>query len=135
MWDDFVNLVRVCPLHIIRRNHSKTFLSINIKKTKLVQGHFVLISGFWQFRQVFIHYIMSILMCVNKQVATFIKQSLGNYSSRQLVPKKNKPEKYTFIATNNWIVLAARSSVKYFFPWRRKEEEKQLQSVLFFRQT
>ena len=32
-----------------------------------------------------------------------------------LFRKKNRPEKFPFIATNNWIVLAVPMSVKYFF--------------------
>ena len=50
----FINLCKVCSLYIINRNHSNTFLLINIQKTKtcskktLQQGLFVLIPGFWQ---------------------------------------------------------------------------------------
>ena len=49
-----------------------------------------------------------------------------------------------FVATNNWIVLAAPWSAKYFLLripiipekwWRKEEEERQLQSVMTFKQT
>ena len=33
-----------------------------------------------------------------------------------LVQKKNRPEKFSFIVTKNWIVLAIRWSVKHFLP-------------------
>ena len=48
-------------------------------------------------------------------MATFTKKSLGNSSSLWLVQKKNWPEKFPFTAANNWVVLAAQWSVKYFF--------------------
>ena len=44
----------------------------------------------------------------------FLK-SVWKKSSLWLVQKKNRPEKCTFIATNNWIVLAVWWSVKYFY--------------------
>ena len=74
----FVDLVIVCYLHIISRNHSNTLL-LTCRKQKLVQSKplqqrlFVLILGFWQYRQVFVHYLRSILMYANKHVAIFIK--------------------------------------------------------------
>ena len=63
----FVDLVRVCYLHIISRNHYNTLLLLNLQKTKtcpktLQQRLFVLILGFWQCRQVSVLYLMSILM-------------------------------------------------------------------------
>ena len=60
----FVDLLRVFSLHIIGRNHSNTFLLINMQKTKLVQtkileqGLLVLTSSY-DFRLVFVHYLMS----------------------------------------------------------------------------
>ena len=33
----------------------------------------------------------------------------------RLVQKKNRPEEFPFIATNNWIVLVVQWSVKYLF--------------------
>ena len=35
--------------------------------------------------------------------------------STRIVQKNNRPEKCPFIATNSWILLAVRRSVKYFF--------------------
>ena len=64
----FEDLSRVCSLHTISRNRCNTFLLINMQKTKtcsnktLQQWLFVLISEFWQFEQVFVRYLMSILM-------------------------------------------------------------------------
>ena len=58
----FVDLLRKCYLHIINRNHSNTLLLINLQKTKtclnkvLQQRLFILILGFSQCRQVFVHY-------------------------------------------------------------------------------
>ena len=62
----FVDLVRLCHLHIISRNHSNTVLlmnmqKINLPKVKYCSGLFVLISRFLT------------VWCANKQVATFIK--------------------------------------------------------------
>ena len=63
----FVDLPRVSSLHIISRNHSNTFLLINLQKTKtcpskiLQQGLFALILS-CHLRQSFVHYLMSILM-------------------------------------------------------------------------
>ena len=59
--------------------------------------------------------LMSILMYANKQVTTFMKYSLGNSLSLRLVQKKSRPEKFPFIATNNWTVMAVWWSVKHFF--------------------
>ena len=68
-------------------------------------------------------------------MATFTKKSLGNSSSLWLVQKKNWPEKFPFIAANNWVVLAAQWSVKYFFcseffpPYSGKVVEKRRRRV------
>ena len=65
--------------HIIRRNHFNTLLLINLQKTKtcpskaLQQSLFVLISGFWRCGQVFVHYLMSILM-MSKKTRAYIYQ-------------------------------------------------------------
>ena len=62
----FVHLYRACSLHIISRNYSR-FCWLTCRKQILVQSKtlqqrlFVLIPGFWQFRQVFVHYLTSIL--------------------------------------------------------------------------
>ena len=53
----FVDLVRVISLHMISKNHSNTFLLINMQKTKsakLQQGLFVFVS-LCRFRQVSLH--------------------------------------------------------------------------------
>ena len=39
-------------------------------------------------------------------MATFIKKFLGNSPLLRLVQKKNRPEKFPFIAANSWIELA-----------------------------
>ena len=84
----------------------------------LQQGLFILLS-LCDFRQVFVHYLMSILMisnkATNKRVTTFIKQSLENSSLLPLFQKSDRPERFPLIARNNWIVLAVPWSVKYFF--------------------
>ena len=106
-------------------NIPKRFSWLNCRKQKLVQskilhqGLFVLISC--HFRQVFIHYAILILI-------SLILKSLGNSPSLWVVQKKNRLEKWPFIATNNWTVLAVPWSVKYFFdlnsPTLRKGMEK-----------
>ena len=79
MWERFVHWVRVFYLHIISRNHSNTLLLINLQKTKNcpklnTAGKAVCFDvSFGQCRQAFVHYLMSILMHANKQVAIFIK--------------------------------------------------------------
>ena len=76
----------------------------------------VLIPGFWQFRQVFVQYLMSILI-TSKYTGGYIYQvSLWEIPLRgDLFRRRNRPEKCPFTVTNNWIVLALRWSVKYFF--------------------
>ena len=113
------------------------FCWLSCRKQKLVrskilqQGLFVLISS-CHFRQVFAHYLMSIWCYANKQVA--IPFLVG------LVQKKNKHEKFPSLATNNWIVLAVRWSVKYFFAqnsqysgklWRRRKLRKRANAKRF----
>ena len=52
----FVDLVRVCYVHVISRNHSSMLSLINLQKRKtcpkevLQQRLFVVVLGFWQFR-------------------------------------------------------------------------------------
>ena len=52
----------------------------------------------------------------------------------RLVQKKNRPKKFPFIATNNWIVSAAGRSVKYFFAPNsshyRKAVEKRIRETI-----
>ena len=146
----FVDLLRVCSLHIPSRNHFKTLLLINVQKIKTRPKYIYRRKSylFWyHFRQVLVLHLISLLMCANKQVTRFINQSLGNFPSRYLFRKKNRPEKNCFIATNNRIVFTVPWSVKYFFapdsPTFRKnrsEEEKdgenqQIQNGLLFKQT
>ena len=52
----------VCSLHIIKRNHSNMFLlNKNLSKTKhCSNGYLFWYQGFDGFRQVFVHYLMSI---------------------------------------------------------------------------
>ena len=71
---------------IINRNHSNTFLlnSKNLSKVKhCSKGYFqglVLISRHWQFRQVFGHYLMPILMTC-KYTGGYIYQEVSEESS------------------------------------------------------
>ena len=71
---------------------------------------------------------------------------LGKSLSWRLIPKKNRPEKCPFIATNNWIVLCIMYCIKYsdsllnvfllrkipVIPekWWRKKEEKENSGIL-----
>ena len=68
-------------------------------------------------------------------LSTFIKNS----PSLQLVQKKNRPEKFSFIATNNWIVkyyFAPNSSIFRKSPREEEDgENRQMQSVLLLKQT
>ena len=64
----FVDLVRVCYCTILVETIPTRFYWLTCRKQKLVQSKsleqrlFVLILGFWQCRQVFVHYLMPILM-------------------------------------------------------------------------
>ena len=75
----FVDLLRLFSLHIIKRNHSNTFLLINLQKTKTLKhcskGYLFWYADFDRFRQVFIY-----------------QESLENSPSLLLAQKKNKPE-------------------------------------------
>ena len=65
------------------------------------------------------------LMCANKQVATFIKYSLGNSSSLRIFQKKARLTKFRFTAKKSfWLAkhfFAPNSSI--FWKSRGKEEE------------
>ena len=70
--------------------------------------------------------------CTNKQVATFIK-SIWGIALRRDFQKKNRPEKFPYIATNDWIVLAVSRSAEYFFAsnsplFRKSDGEKKNRS-------
>ena len=83
----------------------------------------------------FIVPLRSVLMFANKQVATFIKSFLGNSPLLHLFQEKNGPEKFLFIATNNWIVLSDWWSVKYFFApnsliFRKRHEKKKMEKTV-----
>ena len=61
--------MRIFSLHIINRNHSNTLLLINLQKTKNLskikyysKGYFFWYQDFDKFRQVFVPYLMFILM-------------------------------------------------------------------------
>ena len=75
----FVDLVRVCYLHIISRNHSSTLSLINLQKTKtcpkkaLQQRLFVLLLRFWQCRHASVQYPVCILMACKETGGVFIK--------------------------------------------------------------
>ena len=88
------------------------FYWLTCRKQKLVQSKplqqrlFVLILGFWQCRQVFVHYLMSILM-ICKLTRGYIYQ----VASREFPfaatcsEKKNRPQKFTFYRNkklNTW---------------------------------
>ena len=73
---------------------------------------------------------MQICKYANKQLAICIKLASGEIHFAALIRKKNRPEKCPFLATNNWIVLAVRRSVKYLFDpnsllfWKTGQEKK-----------
>ena len=52
-----------------------------------------------------------------------------------LVQKRNRPQKCPFIATNNWILLAAWWSVKYFFLQIPRYSGKVLEKKRWWKQT
>ena len=63
----FVDLVRVYSLLIIGKNNSKTFLLLDLQKNKSKvkycnKGYLLWYQDFDRFRQVAVHYLMSILM-------------------------------------------------------------------------
>ena len=63
---------------------------------------------------------------------------LGIPPSLEIVQKKNRAENFTFIGTNNWIVLAVQWSVKYIFAsnspisWKSCAEERENSKALCF---
>ena len=80
-----LDLLSVCFSYIISKNHSNTFLLINLKKIKKLsqvkhcsQGHLFWCWDFDRFWKSFVYYLMSFLMYANKQVVAFIKWFLGN---------------------------------------------------------
>ena len=92
----FIDLVRASSSHI-SRNHSNTFSSNKhaeneywSKAKHCSKGYFFWYQGFDDLD------LMSILIYVNKKVATFIKKSLGNSSSWRLVQKKNRQKMYFY---------------------------------------
>ena len=92
----FIDLVRASSSHI-SRNHSNTFSSNKHAENKYwskakhcSKGYFFWYQGFDDLD------LMSILIYVNKKVATFIKKSLGNSSSWRLVQKKNRQKMYFY---------------------------------------
>ena len=114
----FLDLVRKCFLHIISRNHfekgcwkTKTLPKENIEARTICSD-------------IVMSFLASFCLLLNvyfndKQINRgilwgFQGKSLMNFPSLWLVHKKKRPEKFPFIATNNWILLAARWSVKYF---------------------
>ena len=82
------DLLRVCSLSIISSNHFNTFLVIKLQKMKtklLQQGLFVLISP-CRFRQIFLHYLMS----MDKQI---------DYANRQAaIIYQVTSEEFPFVA-------------------------------------
>ena len=66
----FVDLVRVCSLLIISRNHSNMFLFLDLQKNRnkvknCSQDYLFWYHDFDRFRQVDVHYLMPILMICN----------------------------------------------------------------------
>ena len=87
---------------------------LTCRKQKLVQSKtvqlrlFVLILGFWQWWQVFVHYLMSVLMIWKWKRG--YKQTRGLSSSLYEIPlccdlfwKRIGSKNSLFIGTNNWI--------------------------------
>ena len=77
----FVDLGRVCSLHINSRNHSYTFLLINMQKANTCSSKNYLLwnQDLDRFRQVFVHDLMRILTICKYQMATFIKLVSGEF--------------------------------------------------------
>ena len=130
-------LVMVNSLRIISRNHSGTFFLLTCRKQKLVQskifqqGSFVLLST-WHLTQIFVRYLMCILIIC--RLAGLSSHSVGEFPYAVTFQKKNRLERFPFIATNNWIVLAVRFYTKHFFApnsryseklWRRRRRKRQ----------
>ena len=79
-------------LHI-RRNHSNTLLLINLQKPKTCPRW---TTGFWHYRQVFVYYLMSILM-ICKLTRRYIYQvACKEFPFAATCPGKNRPEKFPF---------------------------------------
>ena len=82
----FIDLVRVWSLQIISRNHPDTFLLL----------------------------MMSILVTSKYSGGSIYRVVSGEFPFVARYSEKNRPESLSFIATNNWIVLAVWQSVNYF---------------------
>ena len=87
------------------------FYWLTCRKQKLVQSKsleqrlFVLILGFWQCRQVFVHYLMSILM-ICKLTRGYIYQVASSEFPLfrcNLFWKRIDPKTFLYIGINNWI--------------------------------
>ena len=95
------------------------FCWLNCRKQKAVQSEisqrelFVPISRFWQFGQVSVYYFMSILI-ICKCRSLHLSSSLMEVPLHCDLLRKRIDFKKD-IVLNNWIVLAVRYSVKYFF--------------------
>ena len=68
------------------------------------------------------------------------RQGFVHYLITATCSEKNTPEKFPFIATNNWILLTVRWSVKYFVLWilqyswkvatKKKKQKKQKKAIV-----
>ena len=80
------------------------------------QGLFVLISGFWQ---AWTGFCPLLNVCFSDmQISSWLHSSSNLWwipLCWDLFRKKNRAEKFPFIAANNWTVLAVRWSINYFF--------------------
>ena len=119
-------------------------LAFKLVQSKVLQRGLIVLVSSCYFRQVFVHYLMSVLI-ICKQTGSYIFQVVSeDFPLLQLVQKNNRPEKFLFVATNDWFVLAVSWSVNYFSApnsplfWKscdkeEKEEKRQLWGVMLFK--
>ena len=105
-------MVRVCHLHIISRNYSNTHLCINLQKRKTCSKWNIELRAFCSDIRILtsLDRFLSLLNVYFNDVQMnrwlYLTRSLREFPSLRLVQKKNRPEKYPFIATISWTVLA-----------------------------
>ena len=84
-------LVETIPTHFYWLNYRN---QKPVQSEPLQQRLYVLILEFWQCRQVFVHYLMSILMIFNLTCGCNYQVASGESPLLQLVLKKNRLEQF-----------------------------------------
>ena len=103
-----VNLVIVTAIYkLLVETIPTRFYRLTCRNHKLVQSKplqqrlFVLILGFWQCGQVFVYYVMSIILICKLACGYFTKWPLGIPLRWDLLWKRIDPKNFLFIGINN----------------------------------